>query len=170
MLIKSDLESPAVVLQAALSQRPPRPPSKTTISQENMGSELCCVWNRKQKYIFLRSWEKVRLSVQGGFYVPKVWVRGKLHGRFPAPGITSGSLGSPEQKTPSAPKPASDATFRVRRAHQKLASGLTKLGFTGAGGEEGTRRATCELRALGQAAFRYICVPREAPGFKSLTC
>lgn len=35
MLIKSDLESPpTVVLQAALSWRPPSPPHITTISQE----------------------------------------------------------------------------------------------------------------------------------------
>lgn len=34
MLMKSDLESPLVVLQAALSCRPPRSPYITTISQE----------------------------------------------------------------------------------------------------------------------------------------
>lgn len=78
MLIKSDLESPTVVLQAALAQRPPRPPHITIISQEKWEVSYVVFRVGNKNIFFLWSWEKVSLTIQGGFCVPKVYIRGKL--------------------------------------------------------------------------------------------
>lgn len=52
MLIKSDLEAPTVVLQAALSWRPPRPPHITTISQEKWEVSYAVFGVETKIYIF----------------------------------------------------------------------------------------------------------------------
>ena len=66
MLIKSDLEAPTVVLQAALSWRPPRPPHITTISQEKWEVSYAVFGVETKIYIFTVLGKKVSLTIQGG--------------------------------------------------------------------------------------------------------
>ena len=90
MLIKSDLEAPTVVLQAALSWRPPSPPHITTM----FGVET-------KIYIFTVLGKKVSLTIQRGFCVPKVYIREKPYERFSTTLITSQSPVSRGLKIPS---------------------------------------------------------------------
>lgn len=62
---------------------------------------LCLGW--KQKCISLRSWEKGKhsLTIQGGFCVPKVYIREKPYERFSTTLLTSQSPESRGLKIPS---------------------------------------------------------------------
>ena len=101
MLIKSDLEAPMVVLQAALSWRPPSPPHITTISQEKWEVSYAVFGVETKIYIFTVLGKKVSLTIQGGFCVPKVYIREKPYERFSTTLITSQSPVSRGLKIPS---------------------------------------------------------------------
>jgi hypothetical protein len=66
-----------------------------------MGSELCCVWGGNKNVYLYGPGKKVSLTIQGGFCVPKVYIREKPYERFSTTLITSQSPESRGLKIPS---------------------------------------------------------------------
>lgn len=97
----------------------------TTISQEKREVSYAVFGVGNKNIYFLWSWEKVSLIIQGAFCVPKVYSKGKLHGRFSTTSITSRV--SREQRTENTFSMDAiylfiyffENIFRIRRTHQR---------------------------------------------------